>query len=210
MRIRQTVSAVGLVLFFWSAAAPITARQATPGGAPAESADHDALRAIRAVYEQAVRQAQPDLLAPHLSSEFHGVMVTGRVVKSLADLTSYWQEIRALIGEGGSYTTTLNPELSVLLGDIALARGTSDDVVVTGQGDEYRFTTFWTATLRRENGGWKIQQVQGTMNPVANEFVRRFSRRAMFIVGGIAGAIGVIVGAVLMGLTSRRRPRVRA
>ena len=207
MRVPVRAFAFPLVLF-GCAATTLTAEQPAPAAAQADAAEHEALRQIRAVYERAVQQGQPDLLAPHLSSEFHGVMVTGRAVRSLADLTAYWTDIRGLIGQGGSYTTTLNPEVSVILGDIAFARGTSDDVVVTGDGQEYRFSTFWTATLRKEDGVWKIRQAQGTMDPIANAFVRQFSRRAMFIVAGLAGAIGIVLGAVLMGLASRRRRRV--
>src|SRR5262249_3696394 len=150
----------------------LAAQQTAP--APAEEAEHNALRQLRAVYETAVRDGNIDALGPYLASDFHGVMVTGRVVKNLDDLKRYWHDIRSLIGEGGTYTTHVNPELSVLLGDVALARGTTDDVVVTDRRQEFRFTSNWTMTLRKENGGWKIRQVQASMDPVDNAFVREF------------------------------------
>ena len=118
-----------------------------------------------------------DALAPHFHSDFHGVMVTGRAVNSFADVQQFWRDIRGLMGEGGTYTTTVNPERSVILGDVALARGTTDDVVKTSGGHEYRFSTLWTATLQKEGGNWKIRTLQGTMDPIGNPFVREFGKR---------------------------------
>jgi hypothetical protein len=203
---------VSLILIGVAVSTGIAAPQTTPAGTPGGNADDQALRGLAALYEQAFRQGQPAMLSPHLSPEFHGVTVTGRTVRSLGELTAYWREIRGRIGDGATYSTTLAPEPSVVLGDIALARGTSYNVIVTGDGQEFRVAASWTATLRREDGVWKIQQVQATMDPIGNAFVREFSRQAMYIVAGIAGAIGVVIGAVLWGLSSRsrRRPKPRA
>lgn len=168
----------------------------TPPSGPGEEADHEALRRLRHVYEQAVNEDQVDLLAPYLHSDFFGVMITNEHVRNLEEMRAYWQRIKALIGPGGRYTTTLNPERSVILGDLALARGTTDDVVVTDDGDEYRFSTSWTVVCQREGGQWKVLRAQGTMDPVQNEFVRTFLRRAGLqgaLIGGLAGiAVGVL------------------
>ena len=204
---------VGLcgALTVWIVCATGAAASQTPAGAPSpqEEADHESLRALKGIYEQAVRENRIDLLQPHLHGEFHGVMVTGRAVNSFADLQQYWRDIKNLIGEGGTYTTTLNPERSVILEDIALARGTTDDVVKTDDGTEFRFATLWTATLQREGRAWKIRYVQGTMDPVGNPFVREFGRRA--VVRTAAGALlaGLIVG-IAFGLIWQRRRMRRA
>ena len=102
---------------------------APPAPAANEEADHEALRRLKTAYEEAIRNNQIETLAGHFHADFHGVMVTGRAVNSFADVQQFWRDIRGLIGEGGTYTTTVNPERSVILGDIALARGTTDDVV---------------------------------------------------------------------------------
>jgi hypothetical protein len=134
-------------------------------------------------------------------------MVTGRAVNSFADLQQYWRDIRELMGEGGSYTTTLKPELSTLMGDVALARGTTDDVVRTGEGKEFRFTTLWSAILQREAGAWKIRYVQGTMDPIANPFVQEFARRALIRTSAIGILAGLIVGMAFGLIWQRRRTR---
>lgn len=189
--------------------APATPQQPPPAVNPQEEADHEALRGLRAIYEQAIRENSIELIQPHLHGDFHGVMVTGRAVNSFADLQQYWSDIRGLMGEGGTYTTALKPELSVLVGDIALARGTTDDVVRTGDGDEFRFTTLWSATLQREGGAWKIRYVQGTMDPVGNPFVQEFARRAVVRTAAMGILAGIIVG-VAFGLIWQRRRMRRA
>jgi ketosteroid isomerase-like protein len=175
--------------------------------APGEELDHEALREMRRTYERAVNENQLDLLAPLLHADFNGVMIMGDHVSSLDDMRAFWQRIRGLIGEGGRYTTTLKPELSVILGDVALARGTTDDVVVTGEGREYRFSTSWMAVLRRDGGQWKVLRAQGTMDPVSNVFVRAFLRRAGFQGAGIGVVAGIVLGWVFAVLFRRIRSR---
>lgn len=178
---------------------------ATAPASPDEEAEHAAIRQLRALYEQAIREGKPEMLAPHIASDFRGVMVTGRLVKNVEELQRYWADIQGLIGPGGTYTTTLNPERSVILGDIALARGSTDDVVVTDEGREFRFTSLWTATLQKVDGVWKVRQMQGSIDPVDNAFVREFGRRALMPAAGAAGAVGLVVGVGLGWWLARRR-----
>jgi ketosteroid isomerase-like protein len=182
---------------------------APPASAASEDADHEALRRLKTAYEEAIRDNRIDALAPYFHADFHGVMVTGRPVNSFADVQQFWHDIRGLIGNGGTYTTTLNPERSVILGDTALARGTADDVVKTSDGHEFRFTTLWTATLQRDGGNWKIRSVQGTMDPIANPFVREFARRTVVYSAWGAGLTGLVLGLLLGAVWQRRRAKRR-
>lgn len=172
-----------------------------------EEAEHEALREIRRIYEQAVDQNQIELLRPLLHPEFTGVMVTGRAVASIDEVRDYWRDIWTLIGEGGRYSSTVKPEWSTLFGDVAVARGTTEDVVVTGEGREFRFETFWTAVLQKDDGRWKLRRVQGSMDPVTNPFVREFMRRTALQGGFVGGAIGLAVGFGAAFLIARRRRR---
>ena len=102
---------------FCSTSAIAVAQQApTPAPAANEEADHEALRRLKTAYEEAVRNNRIDALAGHFHPDFHGVMVTGRAVNSFADVQQYWRDIHGLMGEGGSYTTTLNPSGASSLG----------------------------------------------------------------------------------------------
>jgi len=188
-----------------TAAATPAAPAAQPAPSPAtEEADRVALRAIGAAYEAAIRSNRIDDLAPLLHDDFHGVMVTGRVVTGLAGLKQYWADMHALMGEGGRYSTTLKPEASIFLGDVALARGSSDDVVVTSSS-EFRFTGQWTAVLQRVNGQWKVRQAHGSMDPVDNAFTRTFVRRALRWSIPVAAVIGILAGYAVGRTFGRRR-----
>jgi len=182
-------------------------QQPAPAAAPAadEEADHEALRRLKAAYEEAVRTNKIETLAPHFHADFHGAMVTGRPVNSFADVQQFWRDLRGLIGEGGTYTTTVNAERSAILGDLALARGTTDDVVKTGDGNEYKVTTLWSATLQRDGGSWKIRTLQGTMDPIGNPFVSAVAQRAVMRYASGAGVIGLILGLLLGRVWGRRR-----
>jgi ketosteroid isomerase-like protein len=160
---------------------------------------------LKSGYEDAIRNNRIDALAPYFHSDFHGVMVTGRAVNSFADVQQYWRDIRGLIGDGGTYTTTVNPERSVIVGDLALARGTTDDVIQTNDGQEYRYTAWWTATLQKEGGSWKIRTIQGTIDPVGNPFVREFGQRLVVRVSSAVGAVSLVLGALLGAVWQRRR-----
>jgi ketosteroid isomerase-like protein len=202
-------------LWLLGIAAPLPAQPPPPAplptqpvpALPEDEAEHQALRDLKALYEQAIKEDRLDLIADYIHPDFHGVMVTSRAVNSLDELRTFWADIHTLMGEGGRYTTTVNPERSVIHGDIALARGTTDDVVVTGDGKEYRFTSQWTAVLQKDAGRWKLRRVHGTMDPIANPFVREFAQRAIIQYGIAAGIGGIALGFGVPAVIRRRRAR---
>jgi ketosteroid isomerase-like protein len=171
---------------------------------PQEEADHEGLRKLRGVYEQAINEEKLDLLAPHLDPEFTGVMITGETVIGIEGMRRYWARIKELMGPGGRYTVTVEPDLSTLMGDVALAKGTTKDVVLTDRG-EYRFGSAWTAVCRKVNGEWKVLRVQGSMDPVTNPFVKTFLKRTALISGGGGTAAGIVVGLAGGWVVARRR-----
>lgn len=170
-----------------------------------DEADHEALRKLRGLYERAVAEDNVELLVPHLDPQFTAVMLTGELVVGADGMRAYWTKIKDLMGPGGKYTVTVEPDLSTLLGDVALAKGTTNDVVVTNQGD-YRFRSQWTAVLRRVDGQWKVLRIQGSMDPVGNPFVKKaLATSAMWSGGGGVG-LGSVAG-LLVGLFLGRRGR---
>ena len=135
----------------------------------AEEADHDALRALAPLYEQAANEGKPEVLKPYLDPDFSGVMVTGDDVDSFASLQDYWAKIQKLIGSGGKYHVKVNVATrSILSGNLAVAHGTTTDDVTTSSGKEYHFEGRWTAVCRKQNGQWKVLRVHGSMDPIFN------------------------------------------
>lgn len=195
------MKALAATLLVLALAAPGAAQAPTT---PQEEAEHDALRRLRVVYENAVNEEKLDLLAPHLHPDFTGVMITGETVAGLDGLKQYWARMKELMGEGGTYTVSVEAEWSTIVGDVAMGRGTTRDVVVTDRG-EYRFGSAWTAVLRKVDGEWKVLRIQGSMDPVTNPFVTTFMKRTAWASGGGGAAAGIALGLVGGLVLARRR-----
>ena len=168
-------------------------------------ADHDALRKLRAVAEEAINTNQLDLFKPYLADDFSIVTYTDREFTEFEAFKSRWQQTRNELLAGGTYSTTMNPELSMIVGDVAIARGNSDNVLTTGAGQRYEFPSNWTAVLRKVDGNWKIVRAHSSLSPFDNPMLRAAVKDMMLKVGAIALAVGVIVGAFAMWLIGRRR-----
>ena len=169
-----------------------------------EDPAHAALRQIKTTYETAVRTGDLTPLKPLFAPETTAVMLLGQEVTSFAELEQHWKFVRDLIGPGGSYTTTLKPETSLIFGDIALSRGTSDELVKTGSGREFAFTSRWTAVSRRVGSEWKVIRLHGSMDPVSNVFTALFLQRAKLTYGLGGLVLGAVLGAGAMALRKRR------
>lgn len=186
------VGTIALLLYGSCCAAKAAAPEKPPpavDAAAGNEANHDAIRALVPAYEEAANQGKPELLKPYLDPEFSGVMITGDAVDSFASLEGYWAKIQKLMGEGGKYHVKVNVATrSVLSGDLAVARGTTDEEVTTGRGKQYRFPGQWTAVLRKRDGQWKILRVQGSMDPISNPFVMAAVSRSSLFSGAVQGS----------------------
>ena len=105
-------------------------------------ADHEALRKLKAVAEEAINNNQLDLLKPYLDDNFTVVTYTDREFTDFEVFKDRWQQTR----------DELLPERSLIMGDIAVARGDSENVLVTGGGRKYRFPAKWSAVCRKVDG----------------------------------------------------------
>jgi ketosteroid isomerase-like protein len=170
-----------------------------------DHADHEALRALRAVFEKAASENQLDLLEPYLDQPFSVVTFTDREFTDFDVFKAQWQKTRDRLLAGGSYSVKLNPELSRLHGDLALCKGSSDNVLRTGSGQEYRFKSNWTAVCRKVDGKWKIVRAHSSLDPFGNPMVLAGAKDAVIKGVVIAGVCGLILGGLIHALWVRRR-----
>jgi len=173
-----------------------------------EESDRAALRMIRTNYMEAANSGDPSKIAPYLSKEVTGVMVTGEEVKGFDGLVAYWKKIQNLVGPGGSYHVTVNVDKTDLYGDTAVSHGNTDDVVRLATGKELQFHSLWTAVCHKENGVWKVVRMEAAMDPVDNVFVSLRMQKTRLAAGGIGLLAGVLL-TLLIGLL-RRRPTLSA
>lgn len=179
-------------------------------GARADDADHEALRALREVYERAVNENNVELLRPCLDPDFSAVTSTNQVVSGYDAFRASWQEYwgRVPVGEGGPrYTARLQPSVSLVYGDLAVGGGTSNDTIKTADGREYPLVARWTVVFRKQAGTWKILRLHASLDPFGNPFVVREVRRV-----ALQAAIAALLAGVLLGWLGRwawdRRRRV--
>ena len=100
----------------------------------------------------------------------------------------------------------LEPELSTILGDIAIARGDSTNRVVTGSGKEFHFDAKWTAICIKEEGRWKILRGHGSLDPFGNDFVKVTVKELLLKVAAGALIAGLVLGWLLRTWLRRKRP----
>ncbi|MCE9615522.1 MAG: nuclear transport factor 2 family protein [Lentisphaerae bacterium] len=160
-----------------------------------EEADHEALRRLRTVFEQAVRDNNLDLMAPYIDPEFSVVSFTDREFTSFDAYKTQWQITREQLLQGGTYTVTLLPVRSQILGNLAIAKGDSENVLVTGQGKRFTFGAHWTVVLRKTDGQWRVLRAHYSLDPFGNPMVRSGFRKVAMQIAGVSAAIGLILGA---------------
>lgn len=170
-------------------------------------ADHEALRAIRAVAEKAINNNELDLFRPLLADEFSIVTYTDREFSDFDKFKARWQQTRDELLAGGSYTTNLNPELSEIIGEVAIARGHAENVLTTGAGRRYEFTSHWTAVLHKVDGQWKVVRAHSSLSPFDNPMLHAGVQSALWTVGAIAAAAGLLIGCIGTWLLGRMRRR---
>jgi len=170
----------------------------------AEEADHEALRKIKAIYEEAVKSDDLSKLFPHLGGNLTAVTPTGEEVKGAQELQAYFKRIWDLIGKGGAYQVKVNVTNTDLFGDIALSYGTTEEFVKTAEGREYKFPMLWTAVARRDNGEWKAIRMHGSIDPLGNVFVATRLNAIKWIYGGGGLLVGLVAGFLLLRLRRRR------
>jgi ketosteroid isomerase-like protein len=170
----------------------------------ADEADHAALREYKALFEKAASENQLDLLKPLLHEPFSVVTYTDREFTDFEAFKTRWQKTRDEIVGNGSYKVTLKPERSLIYGDMAIARGDSDNVLVTSAGNEYRFTSHWTAVFRKQDGQWKVVRVHSSLDPFGNPMVVGEVKRRMLQAALAAALGGLLIGGIVAYLMARR------
>lgn len=163
-------------------------------GAPDEASFHEELRQLKTVYETAMSTGDLSPLESLFTAESSGVVVDNQIYTSFAELKAIYDHFRTSFPQV-VYRVKLNPEISQLFGDVAVARGTCDEYVKTSKG-EFTYTSTWTAVLRRVDGHWKLVRSQVTMDPFRNSIVLSFLAKTKLYFGGGGLALGLLVGLI--------------
>jgi ketosteroid isomerase-like protein len=188
-------------------AAPTSTTPPPASALPDEETMHQELRGLKKTYEDAVNSGNLAPLAPAFGPQTSGVVATNEEFHTLAEMQQIFDNFKNTLGPGYIYRVTVHPERSLIYGDIAVARGTSDEYVKS-KGHEFNLTTRWTAVLRRENGQWHLIRSQVSMDPFHNSVTDYFFASVKKVYGGGGLAIGLVLGLLLGYLFAGRRKTV--
>jgi ketosteroid isomerase-like protein len=162
----------------------------------ANEEDKNALRNLRAVYEQAIANRDLESLKPHLASDFTAVMITADEVKGFEGIQSYWKKVEDFLGKDGVYQVSIDPDETIFEDNIAIAKGRAKEHVIRS-GKTLDFISLWTAIARKEGAEWKIVRIQASIDPVGNPIIAVLQGYKQWMIGLSALVGGLIIGRLL-------------
>jgi ketosteroid isomerase-like protein len=158
-------------------------------------ADHEALRNLKTVFENAINQNDMETIRPYLDDEFTVVTYTDREFTDFDAFKAQWVKTRKKLLGNGSYYVELIPHRSTIYDDTAIARGDSKNLMITECGETYKFSAKWSAVCRKVDGEWKILRAHNSLDPFGNPILRRKVLKYGLILGVTAVAAGLALGA---------------
>lgn len=171
---------------------------------PDRAADKQALRALAVRYEAAINHGSFADLKDSAAPEISAVLMTGVEVKGIDEMQKYYDEIKAKIGSGGSYSVKLLPDDSNFHGNIAVAHGLSEEAVVLGNGKHINYQSHWTVVLEKTNGKWMALRLHVSIDPINNPFVAMKVAASKWLNLGIGAVVGLIGAWLIMKMKSKK------
>jgi ketosteroid isomerase-like protein len=170
-----------------------------------QEAEHEALRGIKAAFENAVNNNQMELIEPFLDKDFSVVTFTDREFSDFEKFKERWQKTRTEMLEGGTYSIKLVPDRSQIIGDIAITKGNSENVMINGNGQEFKFSAHWTAVCRKTDGKWRILRGHNSLDPFGNPMLKSGVKKMIIKTASVASVIGICIGLAIGTLIGRRK-----
>jgi hypothetical protein len=163
--------------------------------------DHRQLRQLINEASVAINRQDMVKLRSLLAAEFVITMVDQQRMTEAAQLDDYIEKY--FIGETAPLKSiTVTPEADApprfIGNDVAIAYGHSNDIYVLRTGGEMMMPVFWTATMQRQDDGWKIAAFHAGVNPLDNPILAAAQQNLWTM-----AAAGAVTGSLLMLLLIR-------
>jgi len=173
---------------------------------PADEATHEELRALRKQMEEAINKNDVDALLTHLDKDVVVTWMDGRVSRGPQGVREYIEKMtKGPERKVESYKTAAEvDEKTHLYGETGMATGKSSDEFVLTGGEKLVVDSRWTATLVKADGKWKVAAFHSSASMFENPVLTIAVRRTAMWTGGIAGAVGIVLGLGLAWLFCRR------
>lgn len=172
----------------------------------AEEATHEALRALRKQMVEAINKNDVDALLSHLDKDVVVTWMDGRVSRGPQGVREYIEKMtKGADRKVESYKTAAEvDEKTHLYGETGMATGKSRDEFVLKGGEELVVDSRWTATLVKADGKWKVAAFHASAGMFDNPVLTIAVKRTAMWTGGIAGAVGIVLGLGIAWLLCRR------
>lgn len=172
-------------------------------GQASREADHEELRAMMRAATQALNARQVEALAPLMARQFVITAVDGRTFRDLAGFKAYLDQLYGTKVQSIQFHPEA-AELTQFIGpDTGISWGTSTDTYKFKDGDTPTMTSYWTATVQRQDGHWKLAALHISANLLDNPVVNE-AKRTIWKAAAAAAVAGLILGFILCALFKRR------
>jgi ketosteroid isomerase-like protein len=174
----------------------------------ADHAIHEELRAVLQTIEASVNSGDYDKMLPVLSEKIRATPINQEFLTSRPDVSAYFKK---WFGQGG-YLKKLEMHLTAdSLTELSpdktwgIVYGNGVEKYVLSDGRPYEMHTRWTATMAKEDDGhWRVRAIHIATNFLDNPILTQ-AEHALEKVGAIAGAIGLVLGALLGWFFGRKK-----
>jgi ketosteroid isomerase-like protein len=173
---------------------------------PSPTADHDALRKIKADVLNAINTRDLRGMDKILHKPFMATVITQDTFTDTGALQAYYDGLfeRKILRMGKVTIEAEADELSqIYTGTFAVARGSTKELYEMADGRRFDMRGRWTATAMKEDGQWKLLAIHSGTNFLDNPVLTAVEKSTTYFgAGGLA--VGLVLG-LLLGLRFRHR-----
>lgn len=160
--------------------------------------DREKLRAIQAVFEQAIINNSIEDIRPYTHKDFSFVSFTDRSFKDFDSFVKQWGVTRReMLGQKGKFSSQLNPEPSFFYDDIAVCHGCASNQMTDKNGKDFTYTSNWTVVCKKEQDEWKVLRAHNSLNPFSNPMLVAGIKSRILGTAVIALILGVVLGVTI-------------
>lgn len=160
--------------------------------------DREQLRAIQAVFEQAIINNSIEDIRQYTHKDFSFVSFTDRSFKDFDSFAKQWGVTREqMLGQKGKFSSQLNPEPSFFYDDIAICHGCATNQMKDKKGKDFVYTSNWTVVCKKEQEGWKVIRAHNSLNPFSNPMLVAGVKGRIIGTAAITFTVGIILGAIV-------------
>lgn len=92
-------------------------------------------------------------------------------------------------------------------GNLVISSGEMKDNYLLGRGPTVNLNSRWSATLIKDNGRWLLVSFSASTNAFDNEVISLYLTSQKYVASLIAGAIGLVMGMLLLRTLTGRKKR---